>query len=523
MFPGEPPSDTGAPKFPEKYARPDLIWLLSLLAGLTAFPSGSAWAAKWEVVPALSLVETYTDNVTLASDAAKKSDSITQVIPSLSVAATADRLRFKIVYRPEFTYYAQGNAENKVFHRGNAVGTAQLVKDLFFVDAGANVDQYNVSLGGPLTSSNVYATGNRTTTTTVYVSPYLVHNFGSAARAEARYTHSNVHSNDTAAFANSVADRAYLRLASGPRYTVFTWDMDYRKETIDYESAGDLDTEVSNLNARRLITPTLGLLGRAGYEYYYYRSGFFPATEGSLWTAGFDWAPSPRTRVAATIGQRFYGDTYSLELRQRTRLTAWSATYSENVTTFRSELFVPATTTTAGYLDTLFSSQFPDPVARQKAVDEFIARTGIPPKLDAPINIYTTQLLLVKAWNASAGFLGLRNVVVGSIFGMKSQALLGNVILPSAPNTGTQIGTSVLWNWRITPRNAWNLIATYRRNEFSNTTEVAKLTDITMGLTRQFQPRLFGSVGYRFQQRDSNFVGNNYTENAVIATLRATF
>ena len=498
-------------------------WLLSLFASLSAALGGSAWAAKWEIAPTLSVVETYTDNVTLASDTAKKSDSVTQLIPGIAVAATGSRLRFSAVYRPELTYYAQGTVDDKVFHRGNALGTIQLAQDLFFVDAGASVDQYNVSLGGPLTNNNVYATGNRTTTTTTFVSPYLVHSFGSAARGEARFTHSTVDSNDTAAFSNSVADRAYLRLASGPRAGVLTWDADYRKETIVYETAGDLDTEVVNLNARRLITPTVGLLGRGGYEYYHYRSGFFPATEGPSWALGFDWAPSPRSHLAATAGQRFYGNTYSFDFRNRTRLTAWSASYSENVTTFRSELFIPATTTTAGYLDTLFSSQFPDPAARQKAVDEFIVRTGIPQKLDSAINIYTTQLLLVKAWNASAGFLGARNVVVGSVFGMKSNAVVGDVILPSAPNTGTQIGTSLLWNWRISSRNAWNVIATYRRNEFSSTGEVAKVTDATMGFTRQFRPRISGSVGYRFQQRDSSFAVNDYTENAIIAALRAAF
>jgi uncharacterized protein (PEP-CTERM system associated) len=223
------------------------------------------------------------------------------------------------------------------------------------------------------------------------------------------------------------------------------------------------------------------------------------------------------------MGQRFYGDTYSLDFRHRSRLTAWSVTYSENVTTSRSELFIPATTGTAGYLDTLFSSQFPDPAARQKAVDEFIARTGIPPKLSDPINIYTTQLFLEKAWNASVGFLGVRNAVIANVFGLRTEGLVGDVILPTAPNTSIQIGTSLLWNWRITTRNAWNLGATYSRNESPNTGEMRKVTNVSMGLNRQFQPRLSGSLGYRFQQNDSNIEANDYRENAVFVTLRAAF
>jgi uncharacterized protein (PEP-CTERM system associated) len=483
----------------------------------------SAWAAKWEIVPTLSLVETYTDNVSLAPDAAKQNDWITQVIPAISIVGTGDRLRFHASYRPELTYHARGSAADEVFQRGNAGGNAELAKDLLFVDVGASVDQHNVSLQGPLTDNNIYTTGNRTTTSTVFVSPYLVHNFGSAARAEARFTHSVVDSNDTAAFSNNVADRASLRVASGPGYRLLTWDLDYTKEIIEYETAGDLDIEVINLNGRRLIFPTVGLLARGGYEYYYYRSGFFPATEGPLWSVGLDWAPSPRTRFAATMGQRFYGDTYSLDFRHRSRLTAWNATYSEEVRTFRSELLIPATTSTAGYLDTLFSSRFPDPAARQRAVDEFIARTGIPLELSDPINVYTTQLFLEKAWRASAGILGARNVVIASVFGLRTEGLVGDLILPNAPNTSIQIGSALLWNWRITTRTAWNLGLIYSRNESPDTGEIGRLSNITMGLSRQIRTRLSGSLGYRFQRNDSNFDGNDYTENAFVATLRLGF
>ncbi len=502
-------------------ARRNLMRFLSLSAALPALLSCPAWAAKWDVVPTLSVVETYTDNVSLTPDATKQSDWVTQVIPGISITATGARLKFNATYAPEVTYYAQGKRDNQVYQRGNATGSAELAKQLLFVDAGARVDQYNVSLQGPLTTSNVNTTGNRTTAKTFFVSPYLLRDFGSAVRAEARFNYSVANSDGTAALANSVAERINLRLSSGPGYKLLTWNLAYSKEIIDYETGADTDIEVSTLNARRLITPTVGLLAQGGYEYY--KRGPIPPTEGPSWSAGLDWTPSPRTHVAATAGQRFFGNTYSLDFTHRARLTTWSAGYSENVTTTRSEFFIPATTSTAGYLDTLFSSRFPDPVARQKAVEEFIARTGLAPSLSAPINIFTTQLFLVKSWNASAGILGVRNVLIANVFGLTSEGLAGDLVLPTAPNTSIQIGTSVLWNWRMTARNAWNLAAAYRRNESPNTGEIAYLTHVTMGLTRQFQPRLSGALNYRRQQNDSNFAGSDYTENAVFASLQMRF
>jgi uncharacterized protein (PEP-CTERM system associated) len=258
-----------------------------------------------------------------------------------------------------------------------------------------------------------------------------------------------------------------------------------------------------------------------GYEDYANTIG--RGSEGSSWRAGFDWAPTPRTRLAATAGQRFYDNTYFLDFSHRTRLTTWSAGYSETITTTRNEFFIPAGTSTAGYLDTLFSSRFPDPVARQKAVEEFIARTGLPPSLSAPLNIFSSQLFLVKSWNASAGLLGVRNVLIANVFGQTSEGLVGNLVLPTAPNTGIQTGTSLLWNWRMTAQNAWTLGGAYSRNESPSTGQIDNLTYVGMGLTRQFQPRLSGALNYRRQHNDSNQSASSYTENAVFATLQMRF
>jgi len=500
---------------------------LSMSAALPALLSCPAWAAKWDVVPTLSVGETYTDNLSLAPDALKRRDWVTQVTPGISIAATEARMRFNATYAPEYVYYARGQEDNQVYQRLNATGNAELAKQLLFVDAGANVNQYNVSLQGPLTTSNVNTTGNRTTAKTFFVSPYLVRDFGSAARGEARFAYNVWNSDDTTVLSDSEANRISLRLASGPAYKLLTWNLAYSKETINHESQQDTFTEVITANARRLITPTVGLLAKVGYEDYDDQV-IGPASERLLWGAGFDWTPTPRTRLAVTAGERFYGDTYSFDFRHRTRLTTWSAVYSEDVTSTRSEFFVPATTSTAGYLEPLFLSQFPDPVARQKAVEEFIARTGLPPSLGAPLNFFSNQRFLVKRWQASAGLLGVRNVLIANVFKEAREVLAGSVVLPStgdfaASNTVRQTGMSLQWNWRMTARNAWNLSGTYSRNEYPGTSRIDNLTYVGMGLTRQFQPQFSGSLNYRRQQSDSNQSASSYTENALLATLQMRF
>jgi len=90
-------------------------------------------------------------------------------------------------------------------------------------------------------------------------------------------------------------------------------------------------------------------------------------------------------------------------------------------------------------------------------------------------------------------------------------------------NKINQAGTSVLWNLHVTPRDTWNLQASYTRNKFIDTDRVDNLINVRMGFRRQFQPRFYGSVFYRRQQNNSSDSAASYTENAVIGTLQMSF
>jgi uncharacterized protein (PEP-CTERM system associated) len=270
----------------------------------------------------------------------------------------------------------------------------------------------------------------------------------------------------------------------------------------------------------------VGLLARLGYEDYHYQLAG-PGSRGSAWGIGFEWAPTSRTSLTALAGQRFYGDTYLLDFRHRTRLTAWSLSYNEDITTTRSLFFVPVTTSTSDYLNTLLTSRFPDPAARKAAVDDFIARTGLPPDVSAPINFYTNQLFLVKRWQASLGLLGIRNALIGGVF-KDTRNSLPSLALPNAgdfavSDTIIQTGGSLVWNHQFSARSALNVGASYSRNEFQSTNRVDKLAKGGMALTHQLTPRMSGSLTYRRQRNDSTVDSADYKENAVTASLQMRF
>jgi uncharacterized protein (PEP-CTERM system associated) len=509
-------------------ARRLTAFFFALPAATLALLAGPVRAAKWDVVPTLSVAESYTDNVFLAPDPLRQSDWVTQVIPGISITAKGARLRFDAKYAPEILYYANTTREEGVFHRGNAVGTLEVAEELLFLEGGAGVNQYDISLQGPQTTSNVNITGNRATAATAYVSPYLLRDFGSTVRAEARYTYSAWKSDEEqkGVLPDNDAQRVVLRLASGPAFRLTTWGVAYSGESIKYETQQETTSQVFTVSARHLVTTTMGLLAQVGYERY--DTGAPAALEGERWSAGFEWAPTPRTRLAATAGQRLDDETYGFEFRHRTGRTTWSATYAEDVTTSRSEFFLPATASTAGALDQMFLSQYPDPVEREKAVQEFIARTGLPPSLSAPVNFFSDQLFRQNRWLASVGVQGVRNTVVANAFWQLRRELAGDTNVPvisdfSASESIRMAGGGLAWSLRLTARNTWNLDAGYRRSEFLDSGHVEEFTYLRAGVTRQMQRRVSGSLQYRLQKQDATQGGTEYRENAGIALLRMTF
>ena len=489
-----------------------------------------AFTAQWAVVPSVAVEGTYTDNFTLSPEPFAETEWVTQVIPAIAVIGVGSGLSFVADYAPEITFYARGEQDDEVFHRGNIFGSAELTEDLFFIDAGARVDQYNVSLGGPITDSNTNLTGNRATVETFFASPYLVHQFGNNAEVRARYTYSIWNSDDESQFDN-VSDNIDLSLGSGTGFRLLSWALTYEKSNVDYETQSDLETDLALATARRLITPTFGLLAQVGNENYErFASGESTGEKegGTRWGVGFEWAPSPRTRVVAAGGERFFGNAYLLDLNYRTRLWALSAGYDEDITTSNTDFFaygVEAAGTTNSLVP--LNCDTPSEVERcQQEVASLVQTRGLPASVGTPINFFGADPFLQKRFQLSAALQGVRNIVIISAFYESREQLPGFIYTTGDLSVSSEIdqtGVGFAWNFPINARTFWNLDATFENNKFLDTGREDEIFYGTFGIIRQFQQRLSGSISYRGRDNRSTDALFDYTENAVTATLRMVF
>lgn len=503
-----------------------LAWV-SASAALLASPCSDA--ASWKIVPSLNLSESYTDNVNLASSGNKKDDFITQVNPGISISGTGSRLKARLNYTMQNLARSRGGNSIDTNHRLNADANAELIDHLFFLDGKAAISQQNISSFGPQPTDNLNNAGNRTSVTTYSISPYLRHNFGAVATSELRYTHDDVGAR-AGGFSDSKADSISFNLNSGAAFKNVGWGLRYNKQSTDYSNNPGVETETYSGDLRFMISPKLSLTATGGNEKNNYLStGVNP--EGSFWTAGFAWTPMPRTSLAASAGERFFGKTHTVAASHRSRNTVWNLNYSESVTSARSQFLIPATLNTADYLDQLWSSSITDPLLRQQAVANFIGITGLPDSLSNNINYLTNRYFLQKQLQASVAIKSAKSTLLLGAFrtlrdAQTAQAMDSQLFAPAnlAQNDNTKgIGGNAQWVWRITSRTNINVSAGYTENHSISTGIKDKNRNMGIGMSRQIQPKLNGAINYRHNGRDSNQAGGNYRENAISASLNMTF
>jgi uncharacterized protein (PEP-CTERM system associated) len=478
----------------------------------------------WTLHPFISAEETYTDNVRLAGKGLERSDFVTQLRPGLSITGLTSRARLDATYSPQLIYREREGTKD-VFHYLNAKGSVEFVPHLFFIDGFASITQQNVSLLGPQAQSNINNTGNRTSVKTYGLSPYMRREFGADAIGEFRLTHTVVdYSGEN--LLSSDSNRLDARLVSGPAYKLLRWNVAFNKERISFGGSGQtMDFTTVSAGARRLITPTVGVLANVGYDDNKYTT-IGPTPGGPFWEAGPEWNPTPRTHLTATVGHRYFGPTKSFDFKHRTRLTTWGLTYREEITTARSQALVPTAADTSVVLDTLLQSSIPDPAARHTAVETFVTQNDIPSTLTVPLNYITFVPFLQKRLNGVFGMQGVRNTVFANVF-TQTRDVVG-VAQPGAdPSLGLttkQSGGSLAWVHRFAPQLSSSASASYTRSEFPVLARQDNLTILRLALTRDFTPRSSGTVSVRRLHNGSNQGGAaSYTENAISVLLNLRF
>jgi uncharacterized protein (PEP-CTERM system associated) len=246
---------------------------------------------------------------------------------------------------------------------------------------------------------------------------------------------------------------------------------------------------------------------RLGAHIGYERNSF--EEDGAIYGLEARWQPSPRTQLSGFAEHRFFGTAWRLAFDHRTPAFAWNVLSTRTVETSAETLVeLPATDNVAAALDAMFTTRFPDPVERARAVNDFINSRGLPTSTLQPIALRQQQLSVVKLNMASVSMIGVRNTVsLSGYHARREDALDASQIPTGGSNTNnTQVGAAIALTHQLTRSHSVAVLADWSRitapAQFGGERTIQKALRLQANLRPA--PRTTLVVGARYRVLDSN-------------------
>jgi uncharacterized protein (PEP-CTERM system associated) len=479
------------------------------------------------VQPSLGLSVVQTSNVYFGTNTPARSDTIVSIVPGIAFQTEGPNLRTFGNFSFSAQYYARSSYHDTVLPSGVLGLNARLVDRWLYFDAGIT-SQQNALLTIPSQGG-----GTATYTTTQYrISPYIDHRFDDDLRLRVRSdnTWTHISGNQTGQpLSNGRYSVQSLRLDRRP--TPLGWGVDAKQEETVYTDVGALTVRDSIVRARGLyaFTPHLeaGLIG--GYEHY---ATAFSSLSHGIYGAQLDWRPNVFTRLGAVVERRFFGTGWELNASQQIQRLSLRLNWTRGPSTFFASLqTIPSGVSLSTLLDGMLASQYPDPTARARAVQNLLAVTGLPSTLPNAINYYTQSATLQNALTATAVLLHERNSYSASLFHTRTSDLLLPGTLPLNPfliasADYVQNGIALSYSRRLTPVMNLNVgvLRALTTGFGFNQGESARQTTLIVQISRRLSAHTIVVIGARRQLLDTANTGIlSATESALYAGLTHQF
>ena len=497
----------------------------SVLAACGGF-SSTAYAIDWQFMPYVGAAATFTDNVNQTESG--QNAFILSVTPGFNLISQGSRrLQASVSYALTATTRFGDNNSNDIFHNLGAIGKAELVEDFLFIDGTASISQGLISLFGS-TADATTNNSNRAAVGVYSLSPYIQKRFGTFANAEVRYTLGGAIFGDNTA-ADAVTNSFTASLDSGSRFNNLSWSVDYSLYHADNNGIGNSTFERGSVTLGYLLTRKLRVFGTYGEE----RNEFQGANDagGNFYNVGMGWSPSRRTNIEATVGERYFGRTYSFSARHQTRASNWHVNYSEDISDI-SQQFLRA----SNRLFLICGSQI------LEVRDFNTTATGCRgPFTSAQLTQAFSTLGVPVSTLIAAGFVDVAiangvyviNSLTGGVSWSKGRLGLGLSLFDNKRIYQTLVGVTDRTqgvtgtvSYRLNPRTSANTSLSLTENTITFPllpTREDKIYSLMFGVDHNFGKDLSGSLYFRHQQRDSNTPNLDYTENSLTASANLRF
>jgi len=504
------------------------LGILANLCVLAAAPS-VANAQKVLVETGVGSQLLWTSNAGFGQDGDVGSgeDTILQVSPRISIRADGARLKLAGSAALNAVAYANHTHDSRILPEVDASARLEAIERLGFLEAGYRATQTSQNPFG--VREEGASTSNVVTTTQARFSPVIE----SSTRADFRYRLRSDNNWTRVIGANSGSGvstaagyfgRHAALVEQDPR--PFGWRLEADRSVTRYDDSAQPDVRIDTARAglRYALNEEFSVGLRGGVE-----RNNFDGVDGSRTISGVDlrWRPSERTLLTAQRERRFFGSGWEAAFDHRMPQLAWSFKVSRGVDTTPQSLFeLPATANVAALLDAMFTTRFPDPAERARAVQDFIAHQSLPSATIQPTVLLSERLSLVTLRNASVALTGTRNTLALSAYQVRTEDVPGVGLFAGggANNNNMQYGAAANLSHRLTPALGLNLGVSWSRTRALES--IGPDRTAQRGVTVQFNLEASRSTsayfGGRLRKIDSNVVTEG-KEGAVFAGMDHRF
>jgi uncharacterized protein (PEP-CTERM system associated) len=477
------------------------------------------------VTPSIAITETLTNNVNLTSSEGARGDLVSLITPSLTIDEMGTRTCLRgTIAAPVALYVKTGGENNTAYPSVSLIGNAEILERIFFIEGAILASEQFLTPFGAQPADLSNATQNRYTAANYRVSPYIKGTTSDGIRYELRNNNTWTNLSGAPIATNNAYYSEWRGNVASPVAQV-SWSLDYDWNDVKFNDQSGQISELTRASLFYQVDPSVRVSVDGGYEDNRYT---FTDYHDAIYGVGVQWRPTPRTNLVANWEHRFFGSSYLVGFDHRTPLSAVSARFSRNITSYpQTFLTIPPTGNVPLLLDVILSSRFPDPAQRQQIVDALITDRGLPTSISGPVNLYTQQIYLQEDGNLTLGLLGARNVVLIVGYYRRTEAITGaGGTLPpelAGLNDNTQKGVTVNWTHSLDRMLTLNATGTV-----SQTVAIAPLAGktnqglVSLRLTSILSPNTTAFVGARYQKLSSN-VANDYNEAALFAGFNYIF
>ncbi len=514
------PFHRSATRGPRRQALALACSLLALSPALQAQSQDRAAAARsGRVQPTLELAESYVYGN--AIDGRDQGEFVTRISPGLRWSSRAGRVQGNVDYSLDALHYSRRRGEDAVNQRLNANISAELLPQHAFVDVRANIGRQPVSAYGPqFVGSDITGNPNRTSVATLQVSPYVQGRLGGVADLQVRLTAASTDAKDYAA-ANSRSTTALVSLASVGS-GLLGWNLSAQRQDVSFRQGSD------TVSDRIAATVTW----RPDIDWRFFLRGGRESTDlGTVVKRQYDnvggglaWTPSPRTNVALEADKRYFGTGYRGLVEYRTARTVLRYIDSRDTTSGGDLNFNNQPVTLFQLFFQQFAPSFPDPVAREQAVNDFLRLIGRNGNELISVGALADAVSLQRRQELSAVWNGRRLVLTVQGYASDLRAIdrgLGVTLISPLPERTRQRGLILGASYRLDPLTTLSLNASRQSTPGSGTLAGNRLDALSAGVNSQFSDRL--NWGFNLRLSDFSGGGSPYQEVAATASLNLRF